>query len=87
MASAISEMVWEDCMITNVRIELSDEQRRQWKDSFGEPASRKNIKVRVSKLVMKALGGEESDDDEEEDEEERPKKKTGKKKFRLGGRK
>jgi hypothetical protein len=48
----------EAAMNTNVRISLTDEQRQTYKDVFGEPASRANIKLRLATMFFQAMGDE-----------------------------
>ena len=43
-------------MNTNVRITLTEEQRKQYKDVHGESATRNNIKMRVATMFFSALG-------------------------------
>jgi hypothetical protein len=43
-------------MNTNVRIVLDEEQRRLYKEVFGESATRNNIKYRTAKMFFKAMG-------------------------------
>lgn len=43
-------------MNTNVRVTLTDEQKKQFKDVFGEGASRANIKMRLLILFWSAMG-------------------------------
>lgn len=45
-------------MNTNVRIVLDDDQKRRYKEIFGETASRNNIKFRVALMFFKTLGEE-----------------------------